>query len=115
MDGFTTGQAGGAGLPEGVPGQMQGYLTKQGHFRKTWKKRWFVLEWPELPQDPCCVCEPVNCQMDHTDLFTCLRRPLKRASVPSVSQPPSPPCMPAPALQSFYTRPCLVQDRPASS
>ena len=48
MDGFTTGQAGGAGLPEGVPGQMQGYLTKQGHFRKTWKKRWFVLEWPEL-------------------------------------------------------------------
>ena len=25
-----------------------GWLTKQGSFRKTWKRRWFVLEWPEL-------------------------------------------------------------------
>jgi serine/threonine protein kinase len=37
------------GIPEGTPGaQKTGFLTKQGHFRKTWKKRYFVLEWPIL-------------------------------------------------------------------
>jgi hypothetical protein len=43
---FTVG-GGGAAAEEGTPPKC-GWLTKQGHFRKTWKKRWFVLEWPEL-------------------------------------------------------------------
>ena len=43
--GFST-----AGIPEGMPpgAQKTGFLTKQGHFRKTWKKRYFVMEWPIL-------------------------------------------------------------------
>ena len=34
--------------PSAVSGNMSGWLTKQGSFRKSWKRRYFVLEWPIL-------------------------------------------------------------------
>ena len=43
------GSAGSAGISEATPhAHKEGFLTKQGHFRKTWKRRWFVLEYPHL-------------------------------------------------------------------
>ena len=40
---------GSAGISEATPhAHKEGFLTKQGHFRKTWKRRWFVLEYPHL-------------------------------------------------------------------
>jgi tRNA A-37 threonylcarbamoyl transferase component Bud32 len=43
------GPAGGAPLSRDHDGSAkEGWLTKQGSFRKTWKPKWFVLEWPEL-------------------------------------------------------------------
>ncbi|KAH7832081.1 putative connector enhancer of kinase suppressor of Ras 2 [Monocercomonoides exilis] len=38
------GDTGGAGGPaDTTPGITEGWLTKQGHIRKNWKRRWFVL------------------------------------------------------------------------
>lgn len=41
----------------GTGAQKQGWLVKQGHLVKNWKRRWFVLEYPLLhyyktPEDP---------------------------------------------------------------
>lgn len=37
---------------------MEGYLTKQGHFFKTWRRRWFVLREADrtLVYSKVCPC-----------------------------------------------------------
>ena len=92
QDGFTTDQAGAAGIPEGTPpGQMQGFLTKQGHFRKTWKKRWFVLEWPHLyyykEQTDALGGEPVRPRASRRRLFIHLVWPRMRPALRPTKDP----------------------------